>query len=68
MPARTALGNMASLSVERNRDGNETGTQLVSRLGRPALRTNLVAQAQLARRPLHLRDEPARLRYPERWA
>src|SRR5271157_2885356 len=33
--------------------GNETGTQLVSRLGWPALRTNCVAQAQLARRPLH---------------
>src|SRR5271157_4010053 len=33
--------------------GNETGTQLVSRVGWPALRTNCVAQAQLARRPLH---------------
>ena len=33
--------------------GTETGTQPVSRLGRPALRTNCVAQPQLARRPLH---------------
>src|SRR5271165_7115536 len=47
-----ARGDLEVLSSELTL-GNETGTQLVSRVGWPALRTNCVAQAQLARRPLH---------------